>query len=287
MSSLIKYCSVSVPAGEAVFFRSLFALVPIAVLLWHRNLLHTAFVTKNLKGHLLRGALGATGMSFGFGALALLPLPEAIAIGYAMPIFATLLAALMLGEVVRIYRWSAILLGLAGVLVILGPKFTIFDGRAASGEALGALLSLCSSVIGAFSMLQTRRLVETEQTATIVVYFSLTCTAMGILLMLFGATLPSSRIAGLLILAGIFGGIGQLLMTESYRYADTSTIAPFEYTSMLLGLVIGYLVFEEAPTATMLIGGAIIIGSGMFIILREHQLGLTRAKARKVSPPQG
>lgn len=288
MSSLIKYASSVVPAGEAVFFRSFFALVPIAVLLWHRNLLHTAFTTNSIKGHLVRGISGALGMACGFTALALLPLPEAIALGYALPIFGTALAALVLGEVVRAYRWSAILVGLLGVLVILWPRFTLFDkGFASSGEAMGAMFSLAGSMFGAFSMIQTRRLVETEQTATIVVYFSLTCSAVGLLTLPFGWSAPEWRIAALLILAGICGGVGQLLLTESYRFADTSTIAPFEYTSMLFGLVIGYVIFDESPTVHMLAGAAIVIGAGLFIIFREHQLGLERAKARKVTTPQG
>lgn len=288
MASLIKYGSAYVPPGEAVFYRSFFALIPIAVLLWHRNQLHTAFATKNVKGHMLRGISGALGMASGFIALALLPLPEAIALGYAMPIFATALAALVLGEVVRMFRWSAIAIGLVGVLVILWPRFTLFAGGAQTGgEAWGALASLAASIFGALSIIQTRRLVETEQTATIVVYFSLICTFCGLLTLPFGWTVPDLHVSALLILAGILGGLGQLFLTESYRFADTSTIAPFEYTSMLFGLVIGYVAFSEVPTVTMLVGATIVIAAGLFIIFREHQLGIERAKARKALTPQG
>jgi S-adenosylmethionine uptake transporter len=91
----------------------------------------------------------------------------------------------------------------------------------------------------------------------------------------------------LLILAGICGGIGQLLLTESYRHADTSLIAPFEYVSMLFGLAIGYIVFGDQPTTAMLTGAAIVIGAGLFIILREHQLGLERRRSKRASTPQG
>lgn len=288
MAGLIKYCSTHVPAGESVFFRSFFALIPIAVLLWHRRLLHTAFKTENPKGHVLRGLVGALGMAFGFGALALLPLPEAIALGYAMPIFATALAAIMLRETVRLYRWSAILVGMIGVMVILWPRLTVIEtGFQSSGETLGALLSLGASLCGALSIVQTRRLVETEQTATIVVYFSLICSAAGLLTLPFGWSLPEPKIALLLILAGICGGVGQLLLTESYRFADTSMIAPFEYSSMLFGLVIGFFIFGDVPTLTMLAGSGIVIAAGLFIIYREHQLGLERARARKAVTPQG
>jgi drug/metabolite transporter (DMT)-like permease len=217
-----------------------------------------------------------------------LPLPEAIALGYAMPIFATALAALVLGEVVRLYRWSAIFVGLGGVLVILWPRLTLIDrGFASSAETLGALLSLAASMLGALSIIQTRKLVETEQTATIVVYFSLICSACGLLTLPLGWNVPEPHIAALLVLAGICGGVGQLLLTESYRFADTSTIAPFEYTSMLFGLAIGFLAFGETPTITTMLGASIVIGAGLFIIYREHQLGLERARARKAVTPQG
>lgn len=288
MGAMIKYATATVPAGEAVFFRSFFAFIPIAVVLWHRRQLLTALATNNLMGHLGRGITGALGMACGFAALALLPLPEAIALGYAMPILATALAAIVLGEVVRLFRWSAIVVGMIGVLVILWPRLTVLkEGLQTPAETLGALVSLAASGFGAASIIQTRRLVETEPTATIVVYFSLVCTVCGLLTVPFGWVLPEPRLAVLLVTAGIAGGIGQLLLTESYRFADTSTIAPFEYTSMLFGLAIGYLVFGETPTVTMLTGATIVIGAGLFIIYREHQLGIERARARKASTPQG
>ena len=93
--------------------------------------------------------------------------------------------------------------------------------------------------------------------------------------------------ATLLVMAGIAGGVAQILLTESYRHADMSTIAPFEYTSMLLGLVIGYMLFGDIPSSEMMTGAVIVISAGIFIIYRERQLGLARARARKASTPQG
>ena len=87
--------------------------------------------------------------------------------------------------------------------------------------------------------------------------------------------------------AGFCGGVAQILLTQSYRYADKSTIAPFEYTSIILGLIIGYFLFDDVPTGVMLIGTAIVVGAGIFIIFREHQLGLERRGARKHVTPQG
>jgi drug/metabolite transporter (DMT)-like permease len=98
---------------------------------------------------------------------------------------------------------------------------------------------------------------------------------------------PDLRQAALLVGGGVLGGIAQILLTESYRHAETSVIAPFEYVSMLLALVMGYLLFDEYPTTTMLVGAALIVAAGLFIIWRERQLGIERAKARKVMTPQG
>ncbi|MEZ5843943.1 MAG: DMT family transporter [Hyphomicrobiaceae bacterium] len=288
MASLIKAASAIVPAGEATFFRSFFALPPILVWLAWQGDVRSALRTENLLGHIWRGVLGVMGMVFGFAALGLLPFPEAVAIGYAMPLLATAFAAILLGEVVRMYRWSAILIGMVGVLVILWPRLSVVqNGGLTGGETLGALCSLASAALGALSIVATRRLVLSEKTSTIVLYFSLICSAGGLLTLPFGWVLPDLTTAAMLIAAGILGGIGQLLLTESYRHADTSTIAPFDYTSMLFALAIGYIVFAEVPTLVMLAGAAIVIAAGLFVIWREHQLGLERARARKVATPQG
>ena len=96
---------------------------------------------------------------------------------------------------------------------------------------------------------------------------------------------PTPEQAALLIGAGIAGGIGQLLLTSCYRYADMSVIAPFEYVSLILTLILGYIVFSEIPTAAMLIGSLIIVASGIAVILREHWLGLDRVRARQANTP--
>ena len=288
MAALIKAASVVVPAGEATFFRSFFALPPIIAWIAWQGDVRAALRTDAVSGHVWRGILGVLGMVCGFAALGLLPFPEAIALGYAMPLLATGFAALLLGEVVRMYRWSAILIGMIGVLVILWPRMTVVhSGGATSGEVLGALFALGAATFGALSIVATRKLVMTERTSTIVLYFSLTCSLGGLATAPFGWVLPDAWTATQLITAGLLGGIGQLLLTESYRHADTSTIAPFDYTSMLFSLAIGYFIFAEVPTLAMMIGAAIVISAGLFVIWREHQLGLERARARKVATPQG
>jgi drug/metabolite transporter (DMT)-like permease len=287
MASFIKAAG-AVPAGQAVFFRSLFAIFPILAVLALRRELATAFRTANPLGHIARGVVGVSSMAAGFFALSRLPLPEWIAINYAQPLIVVVFSALFLGETVRIFRWSAVAAGLTGVLIISWPKLTLVAGDAplAGGEALGIAAAFGSACISAVAMLLVRRLVATERTATIVLWFSLTATVLSLLTIPFGWAVLTPAQAALLIAAGFCGGLGQILMTESYRHADMSTIAPFEYTSMLLGLGVGYFVFGDVPTGYMLVGAAIVIASGLFIIWREQRLGLERARERRAAGPQ-
>ncbi len=288
MSTCIKAVSPEIPPGEAVFFRSFFALVPIVSYLTYAGTLKTALSTERPMGHLWRGSFGGLAMGLNFLALGLLPLPEVIAIGYASPLLATIFAAIFLGETVRLYRWSAVIAGLIGVLVVLAPRITFLSSAGVGGpELVGAIAVLSGATFGAAAMVTVRRLVQVERTPTIVFYFSVFTTVASLLTIPFGWPLPSISQAVILVSAGLLGGVGQILLTESYRHGDTSTIAPFEYTSILFGLVIAYFLFDELPTPVMLTGVAIVVAAGIFIIYREHQLGLERARARKVVTPQG
>ncbi|WAJ26673.1 DMT family transporter [Antarcticirhabdus aurantiaca] len=291
MQTSIKIGGQGIPAGEIVFFRSFFALLPVFIYLAWLGQVRTALRTDDLGGHFIRGAVGVSSMGLGFFALTRLPYPEWISISYATPLLTVVFAALFLGEVVRAYRWTAVVVGLVGVLVVLAPNLSLLsaeDALAPAGDeqAVGALASMASAVFAAFAMIQVRRLVRKENTATIVVFFSLTCSAIA-LLTVWNWVLPTPWQAFWLVMAGLFGGVGQLLLTACYRYADTSTIAPFEYTSLLLAIAIGAILFNEAIYVTTLIGGAIVVGAGIFIIWRERRLGIERAKARRVSTPNG
>jgi drug/metabolite transporter (DMT)-like permease len=288
MSTCIKAVSPAIPPGEAVFFRSFFALVPIISYLVYQGTLSTALITGNPLGHVWRGGFGSVAMGLSFLALGLLPLPEVISIGYASPLLVTIFAAIFLKEEVRAYRWSAVMVGLAGVLVVLSPRLTLIrDGGLEGPEMIGAAAVLGSVVFGAGAMIAVRKLVLTERTPTIVFYFSVFTSLAALLTLPFGWPLPSLTQATLLVSAGLLGGIAQIFLTESYRHGDASTIAPFEYTSILFGLVIAYYLFDELLTPVMLVGVAIVVAAGMFIIFREHRLGLERERARKVATPQG
>ena len=288
MASFIKTASVEVPPGQAVFFRSLFAMPVIVLWLISRGELRTGLKAKDPKAHVVRGLIGSMAMGMSFAGLAILPLYEVKAIQYAMPLFVVVLAAVMLGERVRKVRLTAVAMGMIGVLIILWPRLTTFTDDAFDPRlAFGALVVLTGSLCAAFAQIFVRRMVETEETAAIVFWFSLTATALSLLTLPFGWAIPSPRAAGFLVAAGLVGGAGQILLTSAYRYADASIIAPFEYASMLFAVAIGYLVFEEVPTTSMLVGAAVVISAGVLIILRERYLHIRRGKARRIVTKYG
>ncbi|HBD91338.1 MAG: hypothetical protein A2092_17140 [Rhodobacteraceae bacterium GWE1_64_9] len=286
MSALIKSTADRIPPGEAVFFRSFFAMPVIVAWLALRGELRTGFGTANPLGHVWRGVMGTLAMGLGFAGLGYLPLPDVTAIGYAAPLLTVIFAAMFLGEEVRAFRISAVALGMAGVMIVLWPRLSL-TGRADLGEAeaLGAMLVLGGAVFAALAQVFVRKLVQTERTPAIVFWFSMTATLLSLLTLPYGWALPTASEAALLVLAGLMGGVGQILLTSSYREADASVIAPFDYASMLFALVIGYTVFGEVPTLTMLAGAALVITAGILIIWRERQLGLERARQRKAMTP--
>jgi drug/metabolite transporter (DMT)-like permease len=286
MATLLKAAD-SVPSGEMVFFRAFFAILPVLVWLGWKGQLRNALRTRNPMGHLVRGLVGVASMSLGFYALTRLPLPEATAIGYASPLLIVVFSVLLLKEKVYLFRWSAVLLGLFGVMIILWPRLTVFSGVSPleDGETIGALAAFGSAILSAFAMMQVRHLVQTERTEAIVIYFFISASVLSLLTLPFGWVWPSPAEAALLIGAGFAGGVGQLLLTSCYRYADMSVIAPFEYVSLILTIIIGYLIFADVPTLTMILGSLIIVGSGIAVILREHYLGLDRVRSREANTP--
>jgi drug/metabolite transporter (DMT)-like permease len=288
MASMIKATSAHVPGGQAVFFRSFFAIPVIVVwLLWRREL-STGLRTSDPFGHFWRGVMGTMAMGLGFAALGYLPLPEVTAIGYAAPLLTVVFAAMFLGEEVRAFRITAVALGLVGVLIVLSPRLSLVtEGGGTYREAFGAALVLGGAVFAALAQVFVRKLVLAEQTSAIVFWFSVTATVLSLATVPFGWVWPTPAETALLVGAGLLGGVGQVLLTSSYREADASVIAPFDYASMLFALAIGWFVFSEAPTGTMLGGAALVVAAGILIIWREHRLGLERARQRKSMTPNG
>lgn len=296
MAALIKAASSEVNAGQAVFFRSIFAIPIIFIWLLQQHNLRAGLVPHNFWGHVWRGLFGTTAMGLTFAGLGLLPLPEVTAIGYATPMFTVLFAALLLGERVRLFRISAVALGLVGVLIVLAPRLSVGQSSLSQAAQLGALLVLISSIVRGLVQIHVRRLVVTEHTAAIVFYFSLTATVLSFLTWPIGAALgidalawvwPSTYAATLLISAGLVGGVAQILLTSSFRFGAASMLAPFDYASMIFATLIGWAIFDEVPTPAILTGAMLVIAGGVLIIWRERQLGLDRSKSKATLAPQG
>jgi drug/metabolite transporter (DMT)-like permease len=212
---------------------------------------------------------------------------EANAIGFSSPLIGVALAALVLKERVRIYRWSAVIVGFVGVLVVLAPHLSgdeLTIAMASATSLAGIVYAVAGSVINAGTMIQTRHLTKSERTSSIVFYFSVICALSGLATLPFGWIMPTAAEFATLATIGFLGGMGHILLTESYRYASASVVAPFDYTSMVWALVLGYAMFGETPTAMIVLGSAIIAGAGLFVIWREHQLALAHKTAAEVSP---
>lgn len=302
MSALIKTIGDAIPTGEIVFGRSFFAIVPIILyIVWRiarerranadtgaggkdRGMIAgiaDALKTRRPLGHVRRGAIGCCAMGLSFYALTLLPLPDAITIGYAAPLLTVLMAPLLLGERVGIYRFSAVVVGFAGVLLVLSPHVMADAGAASDTAFVGALVALAGAFCTALAMIQIRALTGSESTMTITFYFSVSGTVMGLASLPFGWVVPSAGEIATLVAIGLIGGVAQIFLTESYRHAPTSLIAPFDYSTLLWAMLLGFTLFGDVPEPIMLVGAAIIIASGLFVIFRERQLGLERARQRK------
>jgi drug/metabolite transporter (DMT)-like permease len=285
MATLIKLASARYPIGELVFFRSFFAIIPVFVWVAWRGDFPQVLYTRHIGRHLIRSIAGAAATFCGFTALALLPIADATAIGYASPLLTVVFAVLLLGEKVYIYRWSAVVVGLIGVLIILSDYVIPGSSERSEHNVVGAAFAIGGAVLGALAATQVRSLVRYESAATIVVYFSLFTALFSLGTSPFGWLMPPPADFAMLVAAGIFGGLGQVFLTQSYRFGDASLIAPFDYTSMLWAVIVSVVVFATWPTGVVLFGAGIVVAAGLFVIWRERQLGIERARSKRAQSP--
>jgi drug/metabolite transporter (DMT)-like permease len=286
MGALVRFIGERVPLGEQIFARSFFALIPLVAMLVWRNQLASAVRTKNPFGHVRRGLTGVTAMVCMFAALARLPLVDVTAIGFATPLINVALAAIFLGEKVHVFRWSAVAIGFVGVIVMLSPH--LFGVEREATSAAGALLAVAGAFLTAAAMTQVRHMSATENTAALVFSFSLISTLASLATIPWGWIKPSPVDSLVLFLTGIVGGMAQIMITASYRHASAGTVAPFSYTSMLWSIALGFLFFGEVPVPVVLMGAALVIAAGLFVIFRERSLGIDRTLEREAeTPPVG
>ena len=290
MSALVRQLGDVAPIGQMVFFRSAFAILPVVLVYAIRGELATAVRTGRPFGQLGRGLLSVGGMFSNFSALTRLPLADATAISFASPLITVALAAIILKERVRIYRWSAVLIGFGGVIVMLIPHLDIGRYAAIGGAAAaaGSMFAIIAAFCNAGTVIQTRRLTQSETTSSIVFYFSLVCAIAGALTLPFAWHSPTPRELAALIALGVLGGFAHILLTESYRYAAASVVAPFDFMAMLWAFLFGYAIFGEVPTVYVFVGSVIVTASGLYVIWRERQRGIERIRTSAIEgPPVG
>ncbi|MGR3436389.1 MAG: DMT family transporter [Shimia sp.] len=279
MSGMVKATAPDIPPGQAVFARSVFAIPVILGWLLARGDFPGGLSTNRWQGHAVRGVAGTLAMGLGFAGLAYLPLPEVTAIRFITPILLVVLAALILGERFRLVRLGAVCLGLVGVSIIAWPRL---GGGLGDAATLGVALTLASAGLAALAQVFVKGMSGTESTSAIVFWFSVTSGTLSLATLPFGWVWPTPGQAALLVGAGLLGGLGQICLTSSYRFADAGALAPFTYTSMVWALIVGWIWFAEVPTWQMLGGALLVIAAGSIIVWRERQLGRDATARRKV-----
>jgi len=260
-----------VPLAETLFWRQLPTL-PI-LMAWFAargslGLLRTA----RLATHAKRAAFGLAGMFLNFGAVTLLPLAEATAINFSAAIWAVILSALLLREKVGPWRWSAVLLGFAGVLVIVQPG----DGHV---PLLGASVALGAALMIALISTQIRDLGRTEHPLTTVFYFSAFTVPLLALAMPFVMTGHTAYQWGLLMGLALFGLLGQFLLTAALRYGAVASVIVMDYSGLIWAILFGWTVFGRLPPWTTWLGAPLVVSAGLLIAWREHRLGVARLSA--------
>lgn len=277
MSALIKGVSSHIHFIEIMFFRSAFAL-PVMLVIAARGRDWSLLRTRRFPGHVVRAITGTLAQGCSFFALTVLPLAEQTALTYTTPLFVTLLSIPFLGEKVGIHRWSAVLLGFVGIMVIALGEGAFQDGGMPERIiAIGMGVAVLQGVWSAATTLLVRSLSATESSATIVLWQSLLMTAFSLVALPFIWTTPAWWELLLLVLVGLIGGVAQVMLTEAYASAQVSSLGPYSYTSILWSVAIGWLVFSDAPGWSTLAGAALIVASGLYILHRE----LVRSRRRR------
>ncbi len=275
MMACVKDLDGTIPVGEVIFFRSFIALIPLFIWLWSQGSILDGIRTKNVRGHFVRGLAGTGGLYFSYLSLIYISLVDATAINYAAPLITVVMAAVILREKVKFYRWIAVAAGFAGILVMLsGHLFFNREGAFNSvswTSSLGIILALAAAVCIAGASIQIRYLNGIEKPGAIAFWFAVMTTLTSLTTIGFGWSMPNTRQLVLLISCGLLGGITQILLTLSLRYADASLLAPFDYTTLIWSAMIGYLFWGNMPESVTLAGAALVVSGGMISMYFERR----------------
>ena len=268
MSSMVKLVADRIPFNEVMFFRVALAMPIVWIIVNRMGDTSGLLQTKRFKGHVFRAMTGTLAMGSSFYAVTLLPLPEHTALSYTQPLFVTLLSIPFLGERPGIHRWSAVLLGFCGILVIAFGQGA-FSAGVDQWIAIGMFFAVVQGVFSALTTLLVRGLSATEKSTTIVMWQSILMTIFTGVTMPFVWTTPQGTEWLLLLGIGLTGGVAQVLLTEAYASAQVSSLGPYSYTSILWASFLGLLIWGVLPGLPMVVGSGMIIAAGLYILHRE------------------
>ena len=253
-----------VSVGESLFYRQIgTALCAVGWVALGPGF--ASLKTKRIGAHVARMVIGVVAMGLNFLTFVLLPLAEATAIGFSVPIFATLLAALVLGERTGWWRWSAVLAGFLGVLVIVQPG----SGHI---EVHGGAVAVAAALSTAGATIAIRRLGATEAVATTVFWFAVSSLVPLGLIMLFVAKPHDCQTFAVIAGLSLAGGVAQLLLTGALRLAQVALVMPMDYSALLWASLLGWLIFGQLPSHWTWLGAPIVIAAGLVILWREQRL---------------
>lgn len=270
MAGIIRHVSSELHPFEIAFFRNLFGLA--FMLPWLARVGWGGLKTKRIGLYTVRGIIGLGAMLMFFWAITILPLAQVTALSFTAPLFATILAALVLGEVVRARRWAAILVGFLGTLIILRPGL----------QEIGwpTIAVLFSSLLMASAVVMIKTLSRTEPISAIVTYMVIYLTPMSLIPALFVWQTPSwNMLVWLIALGGVATAAHQCL-TRSFAVAEASAVMPFDFTRLIFAALIGYFFFGQVPDLWSGIGAAVIVAASVYIAHREAVVARSAKAAR-------
>ncbi|MBV7264724.1 DMT family transporter [Erythrobacter ani] len=284
MAMLVKLAGTrGVHLAELVFWRQAITLVCVAGLLAAWGRLATV-KTKRFGAHARRAAYGLTGMFFVYGAVMLLPLPEATAISFTAPFFAVLISVMFFGESVGRYRWGAVVLGFAGVLLVTEPSF--LGGGSDLVDPFGAAVGLIAALLVALISFQIQDLNKTESPWSIVFWFTAITAPISAIALPFVIGPHDPVTWAIIISVALCGALAQILLTTSLRFGSAAVILLMDYTSLLWATWYGWTVFDQAPSQNLWFGAPLIIAAGVLIAWRERQLARINAPAGDTGEPE-
>ncbi len=260
VNALVKWEVALYPVGEVAFFRTLFALIPIFLIVLPRRGL-SVFRTGRFLDHLRRAVSQLGSMTCIFIAFQTMPLAGATAISFSAPLITVLLSVVLLHETVGLHRWAALLIGFAGVLVVTHPGAGEFQW--------GTVFALGNAVLISTVAIAIRQMSQTESSDTLIVYQILLLVPLTALLLPFGFTMPTLVDFALLFASGLGNGVAQFWWTKALHLAPASAVSPFNYLSLVWALFVGFIIWGDLPTFELILGSLVVVTSGLYLLWRE------------------